>query len=132
MKTLHKILLLGSIFGVASCNGKTKNSQVLTPEQFSSAEWIKAPFSGEIWSSYMGERISRSMKNLKIYQDSVAARNGFSYELSEDGKRIIRGFYPDSIISLPDIDSTRYVVSGKDTIRTKKQNTQNSFVSETY
>ena len=100
--------------GGAGC-GKNKNPNILTEDDFFKAEWISAPYKGEIWSSYMGEKIPRYNANWKIYQRMIAERNGFTY-LEKDGKRYIIGFREKRIL-LPDLDSDEYVVSGKETAR---------------
>ena len=116
MITLRKILLAGS-FLLVGCG---KNENLLTEENFTNVEWISAPFKGEVWSGYMGERIPHYSKNLRLYENMVAQRNGFRY-IEKDNQRYIVGFKGKTIL-LPDLDNSGGVISGKDTVRRARNN----------
>src|SRR3989338_5533217 len=114
MKTLKTILITGS-FLLAGCNGKNPN--LLTEENFTNAEWVSVPYTGEIWTSYMGEEISR-YGNWRIYRERVAEKNRFTYIERNDTSYIIG--VKGKEIRVPDLDSSGFVVSGKDTVRFNK------------
>ena len=79
MKTLTKILLVGTVF-LAGCNGEHKRSKAaLTNEDFTKAEWIRVPYSGEIWSSYLEEDVVHGERNWELYKTEVAKKNKFGY-----------------------------------------------------
>ena len=119
---LKNILMKGS-FILAGCS-TTRSPSILTKKDFERATWIEAPYRGEIWSSYLGESVSRTNQNWNIYQSEVANKNEFRY-VEKEGKRYIVGMKGKSFILLPDLDEANkrghgYVVSGKDTIRNKR------------
>ena len=116
IKTLRNILLAGTIL-LSGCSPKEKSHQ-LTEENFQKSEWIEAPYHREIWHSYMGEKISRADTNWTLYKNLVAEKNGFQI-MERNGKDEIMYFEKKTIL-LPDLDSTRYVVSRKDTIWSKR------------
>lgn len=107
MKKLKNILLLGS-FLLAGCR---ENPNLLTEENFTNAEWADVPYTGEIWTSYMGEGIPKSNKNWKMYQVMTAQRNGFRYVEKNGLTYMVK--VKGKAISLPDLDGNGFIKYSK-------------------
>src|SRR3989344_2295206 len=104
-KLINKILL-GSIllYGLGCAKREEpESSKIFTLEDYQKAEWIEVPYSGEIWSSYMGEKISR-VGNWATYKKGVAVyeKNDFRY-VEKNGKEHIVGVKGKTIY-IPDLD----------------------------
>lgn len=118
MGKLRKSLIEAVLIALAlyGC-GKKENKNILTEAHFDNAEWTDVPYKGEIWTSYIGEGISRYNRNWEIYQAEVAQKNGFRY-IEKDGRNYIVEVRGKTIL-LPDLDSNGYIIRGKDTVNVR-------------
>ena len=121
MKNLTKIILTGLAGSLllAGCNNQ-KSQATLTEESFKKAVWAEAPYHGQVWSSYKGENVTQLTVNWKTYCEQVAQANGAKC-VERDKEMYFIGFRRNTI-SLPDLNEDRSVISGKDTVRIARAN----------
>ena len=92
-------------------------------QKFNNSDWRAVPYTGEIWTSYMGEDIERSPENWKLYCNMVAHKNHAKCE-ERNGMLYLVGFSADTIL-IPNLDGSRDGVKIRASPNTTKEVQEN-------